>query len=171
MGVHDPLVASHQRQERHRLGRGQRHVTARTVLDVAVEILAAELAPAGNLALEDGPECIGVDRAGEPQLLRTPAGPGARFLVGGVIPRVVIRPARSSSPPATERRSCRWRLPWRTPPASCVFRWLYGVHAAGIRASRAGNKVRVTRLSGVAANGRDCLWPLGAMSCFEPKIC
>ena len=37
---------------------------------------------------------------------------------------------------------------------------LYGVHAAGIRASGAGNKVRVTRLSGVAANGSDCLRPV-----------
>ena len=38
------------------LGRGQRHVPAGTVVDVAFEVLAPELPPAGDLALEDGLE-------------------------------------------------------------------------------------------------------------------
>ena len=155
--VHDPLVASHQRHERHRLGRGQRHVPARTVLDVAVEVLAAELASAGNLALEDGPECIGVDRAGEPEFLRAPARPGARFPCGQGRPSCSTRLSRSSWPPATERRSCRSTLPRPPFPATHASRCSYGVHAAGILASGAGNKVRMTRLSGVAANGGECL--------------
>ena len=48
VGVHDPLVSTHHGQERHRLGRRERHVPARTVLDVAVQVLAAELSSAGK---------------------------------------------------------------------------------------------------------------------------
>ena len=77
----DSVVAADQRHDGDRLRRAQRHVAAGPVLDAAVDLLAPEPAPAGNLAFEDAAERLRIDQAFEPERLRPPAGPGARLAV------------------------------------------------------------------------------------------
>ncbi len=55
VGVHNPLVSTHPGHERHETRRGERHIPSSTVLGVAVEVLATELPPARNLAIEGWP--------------------------------------------------------------------------------------------------------------------
>ena len=79
-------------------------------MDVAVPVAAAELPPTWNLAFEDRRERNGIDRIGEPERRRALTGRGAGFPVRNRPWRSNHR-ARSSSHPATARRSCRSGLP------------------------------------------------------------
>ena len=85
----DALVAAHQRHQGHGLAGRQRHVAARPVRDAAVDLLAPEPAPAGNLPFEHPLERLRRDGAGEAQRLRPLAFPGAGFPVGRVVLGVV----------------------------------------------------------------------------------
>ena len=96
----DAFVAAHHRHQGDRLGRAQRHVAARPVRDAAVGLLPPEPPPAracpgpvpGNLAFEDPPERLRIDRAFELQRRRALARPGARLAVRPVVLRVVTVP-------------------------------------------------------------------------------
>ena len=87
----DAPVATDERNERNRLRRRQRHVTAGAVLDIAFAIDAPELAPFAvrYLAGEHVFERLRIDFAHKAQLIRALAGPGARRLVIGIVLRVV----------------------------------------------------------------------------------
>ena len=85
----DAPVAAHHRHQGDGLRRAQRHVPAGPVRDAAVEFLAPETAPARNLAFEDAPERLRIDRAGEAERFGALAFPGARLAVRPVVPGVV----------------------------------------------------------------------------------
>ena len=85
----DPLVAAHQRHDRDGLGSGQGHVPAGAVMDLAVLAALAEMRSVRHPAFEDRLEGVRGHRAGKPERRRAPARPGARFLVGRIVARVV----------------------------------------------------------------------------------
>ena len=91
-------VGRHDTESTYRLisehpGAGSDHHTSRLVLqpvlDVAVAVLAAELAPAQHPAFEGTPECLRLDHTGELDRRRALAHPGARVLVGQVVFRAI----------------------------------------------------------------------------------
>ena len=69
VGGDDPIVSSHQRHERHRLGSRKGDVTTRPVLDLPVFVPLAEVRAVRHPAFEHHLEGVGVDRTREPQLL------------------------------------------------------------------------------------------------------
>ena len=93
-----------------RLRGGQRDVAARSVVDLAIPITAAELPPARNLAFKDRHEGLGIDRTGQPERRSSLTRSGTRLAVREIV-RGVSRRARSRSRPAMAPRSCRSTLP------------------------------------------------------------
>ena len=79
MDVDDAGIAADEAGERHRLRSREGDVAAGAVEQLAVAVAAPELAPGavGHLALEDGAEDVGIDRAFEPERVGALAGPGA----------------------------------------------------------------------------------------------
>ena len=130
MGLQDPRVAADKGREGHRLGGGEREVTAGTMFDPAVLARATEAPPRSvrHLALENRTKDVRIDPAFEAQLGRAPARPRARGAMLGVILRVVAvalvvgcslgrrghsadrrHHVRSPRPGDARGRSCRFR--------------------------------------------------------------
>ena len=89
MGLDDSTVLTHQRGERDRLRRRQRHVHAGTVMDGSVAFLPAQLPPVRDETLQHLLERVGFHGAGQPHGLGAPTVPGARFTVRGIVLGVV----------------------------------------------------------------------------------
>ena len=83
-------------------------------MDVAVQVLAPEPSTSRDLAFEDCLERVGFDGTRQPERVDAPARLGARFpvwseIVSGVVPVLLV----IGGAPATARRFCRSRLPWK----------------------------------------------------------
>ena len=75
VGFDDALVAAREGEQGDGLGSGEGEVAAGAVGDVAEPVAAAEAAPAGYAALEDGLEGSGIDGAGKAEGGGAPADP------------------------------------------------------------------------------------------------
>ena len=113
MGLDDAPVAADQRRERDGFGGREGEIAPGPVLQGPIGSPASELpsGAVGRLALQHRLEEVRIDRAGEAEVLRALAGPGARFPVGRVVPGVVAVPLVIGDRPGPRTRRRRSRRP------------------------------------------------------------